>query len=76
MSLIRNETTLLTTAEESMKYYYQIENDLGCKGDLKVLDITVDFVETAIEINTINSSSVENGETWIQMSSATNCMLR
>ena len=62
MNFISNQSTLNSIAEESIKYYYQIENNLGCKGDLKEIDITVDFVETDIETNAINNNSIENGE--------------
>ncbi|MCW3788376.1 T9SS type A sorting domain-containing protein [Plebeiibacterium sediminum] len=61
LNLISNEGQIHFTATGSTNYYYQIEDEIGCKGDLKEISIIVDYVNTNIETSTFNKESITNG---------------
>ncbi len=60
-SLISTDNTLRFIADQTTIYYYQIENSIGCLGDLKQMNIIVDRVDVDIQTSAFNNESIENG---------------
>ncbi len=61
LNLISTEGQINFTATGSTSYFYQIEDEIGCKGDLKEISIIVDYVNTNIETSAFNKESITNG---------------